>query len=298
MRTTLALGTASALLLAPLTALAPVAPAVAAAPTSLAYAAPTGPSAASSPTASDEVAPRRRSLRAIGHRGHPGRAVTENTTRSFTRAVRSGGRGVELDVRITADGRFVVMHDDSLARTTTCRGGSVSRSSLGWIRRTCRGLVRGERIPSLADAAVWFRQHRGITPVVEIKDGPWTAQRFRALRQTLAARSVLRRTRVVSGSLDLLRRAEQAAPSLRTHAQVDSESEARELMRSFPALSGLHLYAADANPGLVRDLKAQSLTVYGRLTSSPGDWGRLRWAGVDGIITDAVRRLSGRSRTR
>ena len=232
----------------------------------------------------------------IGHRGYPGRAVTENTLRSFSRAVRAGARGVELDVRLTADRRYLVMHDDSLARTTTCRGSVASTSSLGWIQRSCRGLVNGERIPSLADTASWFRRHRGIKPVVELKDGPWTPRLLQGVRRVLGARSVLGRTAILSGNIDLLRRAEQAAPHLRTHAKVDDPAEARGLLRSFRALTGVHLDAADATTDLVRDLRAARWSVYGRNTSSTADWTRLRRAGVDGIVTDAVRRLGARHR--
>lgn len=268
-----------------------------------AVAAPSAPSAASASsrastapvTVQPRRAPRTRPLRVIGHRGHPGREVTENTLASFARAVRGGARGVELDVRLTAEGRYVVMHDDALARTTTCQGASVSGSTLRWIQAHCRGRVRGERIPSLADAARWFRRHQGVRPVVELKDGPWNPTRLQGVRAVLRSHAVLGRTRVLSGNLDLLRRAEQAAPELRTHAQADSAAEARWFRQALPALSGVHLHARDASRALVRTLRRSSWTVYGRNTSSGADWTRLRRAGVDGIVTDAVRRLARRA---
>lgn len=245
------------------------------------------------PPESPPSARRARSLHVIGHRGHPGEEVTENTLASFSRAVDAGARGVELDVRLSADAGYVVMHDDALARTTTCEGASVSGSTLRWIQANCRGRVRGEPIPGLADAARWFRRHQGIRPVVELKDGPWTRPRLQGVRSVLRSHAVLARTRILSGNLDLLRRAEEAAPELRTHAQADSAAEARSFRRSLPVLSGVHLYARDASRDLVRSLHRSSWTVYGRNTASGADWDRLRRAGVDGIVTDAVRRLAG-----
>lgn len=53
----------------------------------------------------------------IGHRGAPALAP-ENTLASIKAAVNAGADMVEFDVQLTSDGRFVVMHDSSMLRTT------------------------------------------------------------------------------------------------------------------------------------------------------------------------------------
>lgn len=57
----------------------------------------------------------------VAHRGasstHP-----ENTLPAFEAALELGARAIELDVRLTADGVAVVMHDDEVSRTTDGRG--------------------------------------------------------------------------------------------------------------------------------------------------------------------------------
>ena len=62
----------------------------------------------------------------LGHRGagqnFPGRALPENSIASYLAAMAQGAHGIELDVELTADGRLVIMHDDTLDRTTTCQG--------------------------------------------------------------------------------------------------------------------------------------------------------------------------------
>ncbi len=60
--------------------------------------------------------------------GHRGTGITrrghfpENSLSSFAAAIAEGAEGIELDVELTADGGLIVMHDDTLDRTTDCEG--------------------------------------------------------------------------------------------------------------------------------------------------------------------------------
>ena len=53
----------------------------------------------------------------IGHRGSP-RQAPENTLGSFELAIRQGADLIELDLHMSADERLVVIHDDTVDRTT------------------------------------------------------------------------------------------------------------------------------------------------------------------------------------
>lgn len=55
------------------------------------------------------------------HRGASGHAP-ENTMDAFEAAVRLGAHGIELDVHVSADGKVVVIHDDTLDRTCKVKG--------------------------------------------------------------------------------------------------------------------------------------------------------------------------------
>jgi glycerophosphoryl diester phosphodiesterase len=57
----------------------------------------------------------------IGHRGAQGHAP-ENTLISFQTAMDLGVDGIELDVHLTSDNHLVVIHDDTLDRTTSGTG--------------------------------------------------------------------------------------------------------------------------------------------------------------------------------
>ena len=57
----------------------------------------------------------------IGHRGASGSAP-ENTLAAFRKAAALGARWVEFDVRLSADGRCILLHDDTVDRTTDGKG--------------------------------------------------------------------------------------------------------------------------------------------------------------------------------
>jgi len=82
----------------------------------------------------------------IGHRGAAG-LEPENTLRSFARAIDLGVDAIELDVYLV-DGELVVIHDDTLERTTDGRGAVESRR-LVELRKLDAG--QGERIPLLEE---------------------------------------------------------------------------------------------------------------------------------------------------
>jgi glycerophosphoryl diester phosphodiesterase len=63
----------------------------------------------------------RREPNFTGHRGARFEAP-ENTLPGFRHAITSGLTSIEFDVRMSADGHLVVIHDETLERTTTGRG--------------------------------------------------------------------------------------------------------------------------------------------------------------------------------
>ena len=87
----------------------------------------------------------------IGHRGAPQEAP-ENTLLSFRRALELGVVAVELDVQLTRDGRLMVIHDETLERTTNGRG-RVLDFTLAELKRLDAG--RGRRFPPWKKSWKW-----------------------------------------------------------------------------------------------------------------------------------------------
>jgi glycerophosphoryl diester phosphodiesterase len=83
----------------------------------------------------------------IGHRGAAAHAP-ENTLASFRKALELGADMIELDVHLSSDGELVVIHDDTLDRTTDGFG-PVSSMTLSDLRELDAG--GGERVPMLRE---------------------------------------------------------------------------------------------------------------------------------------------------
>lgn len=61
----------------------------------------------------------------FAHRGYSGK-YPENTMIAFEKAIEAGADGIELDVQLTKDGEVVIIHDESIDRTTDGKGLVVS----------------------------------------------------------------------------------------------------------------------------------------------------------------------------
>ncbi len=109
----------------------------------------------------------------IAHRGAMGTAP-ENTAASFEKAIAEGVDGVELDVHLSKDGHLVVIHDESIDRTSNGKG-MVKDMTLEELRRYDFGsyfdeAYAGERILTLEEALEIIRECKLIN--IEIKNGP------------------------------------------------------------------------------------------------------------------------------
>ncbi len=116
----------------------------------------------------------------VGHRGASGRAP-ENTMASFMTALRMGADLAECDVHVSKDGKCVVMHDESLERTTN-RNGLIRDLKSSQIRLADAGSwaakkFSDEKVPMLSDLLIWAknsvsRQGLPFGLVIEIKNDP------------------------------------------------------------------------------------------------------------------------------
>ena len=109
-----------------------------------------------------------------GHRGASGHAP-ENTLEAFRLAMDMGADGFELDVHLSKDGELVVIHDESVDRTTNGTG-LVRELTLAQMKEldACNGMekYRGAKIPTLGEVFDLIRDTHHIVNV-EVKGDDW-----------------------------------------------------------------------------------------------------------------------------
>lgn len=123
----------------------------------------------------------------IAHRG-ASHVAPENTLAAFRQAAADGADYIEFDVACTADGELVVLHDDTVNRTTDGRG-PVRELTLKQVKELDAGRWKGEqfageRIPTLDETLAVAAEH-GLGVYIEWKPQLTTVRH--AVDETLAA---------------------------------------------------------------------------------------------------------------
>lgn len=232
----------------------------------------------------------------IAHRG-AGKLAPENTLAAFACGLSHGYRMAECDVTLSADGVAFLLHDERLERTTSGRGialeqpwDAVSRLDAGaWHGPQ----YAGEPLPSLATLAT-FAPPRGLALNLEIKPGPGDDARCGRVAAAEAARLWTGQAPLPllsSFSPAALEAAREAAPAL-PRAQLFESLPADGVDRA-RALGCVALVAhfTSLDVAAIARAHAAGLRVLSYTVNEPAVAERLRAAGIDGLITDAVDRF-------
>jgi glycerophosphoryl diester phosphodiesterase len=222
----------------------------------------------------------------FGHRGARGHEP-ENTVRSVRRALELGADGVEVDVYFT-DGQLMVIHDDTLDRTTNGRG-AVKEKSFAYLRSLDAG--RGEKIPTLAE--IFDAVSRRAVINVELK-GPHTAAPVVALITEYVNHRGWNHDDFLISAFDhaQIREAKRLCPEIRIGALIDKMP--RELAKFAEAMGAWSLHPSKrcVTPGLVADAHQRGLKVFVYTVNEPKEIAAMRRLGVDGVFSDFPERVT------
>lgn len=237
-------------------------------------------------------------MRIYAHRGASYYAP-ENTMAAFELAGSMGADGMELDVQLTKDGALIVLHDDTLDRTTNGKG-----YAMDWLFEDLRRLdagsfyskeYAGERIPTLEEVLRYLKT-TDMRLNIEIKT--WPPRYRKALAEATAA--CIKRMEVEDRIL---------ISSFDHRALVDFRSCNREVPMGilyseylYRPAEYVHSVGADAihpwfinlDADTVRHCHENGVAVNTWTVDEPEDFRRLEAMGVDIIISDKpdIQRLS------
>lgn len=221
---------------------------------------------------------------AIAHRGASSYAP-ENTFAAFDLAIEMGARHLELDVHFSSDGHLVVMHDDTVDRTTDGSGPVTSRS-LAALTALDAGAwfdprFKGERIPTLGAV---LERYWGAHLHVELKGhSAGLAQRaVDMIRSSGIATSVT----ITSFQKAKLQETRAYAPELPTGWLVAEVSDAVVAQARAMGLTQLCPRAGDVTPELVSRLHAEGLVVRAWGVATEDLMRQVVTAGADGMTVN------------
>lgn len=219
----------------------------------------------------------------IGHRGAKGRAP-ENTLAAFEEGARLGADVIECDVHFSRDRQLVVIHDDTVDRTTNGFG-LVRELTLAQLKALDAG--RRQRIPSLEEVLDWLRPHSRMGIAIEIKKDltvyPGIAE---AVIDAVLARDLVSRTVVISFDYAILEEVKDLCRDLATgilfhHPLPDPIGTAVEV-NADSVLPALHLLNHDL---VIRAWNA-GLAVFTWVANTEKEMEHAISFGVDGIASD------------
>jgi glycerophosphoryl diester phosphodiesterase len=152
----------------------------------------------------------------IAHRGGPDRAP-ENTLAAFRIAIALGADGVELDCQRSKDGALVVIHDETVDRTTNGKG-LVGDLTLAELRALDAG--QGERVPTFEEV-LGLAQAGGVQLVAEIKSPHLYPGLELEMYRSVEAAGYVDRTIFISFDWESLKRLQAASPAAQLGALYD-----------------------------------------------------------------------------
>ncbi|WP_030290998.1 glycerophosphodiester phosphodiesterase [Streptomyces katrae] len=239
-----------------------------------------------------------RDVRVIAHRGasheHP-----EHTLAAYRQAIADGADALECDVRLSADGRLVCVHDRRVERTSDGRG-VVSAMTYEELAGLDFGRWKGEEhrgaqvllFEDLLKEALAADRPVGLA--VETKHptragGRLEAELVRVLKDHGLAGGSDGRIEVMSFSRNALTRLNRLAPGLPAVYLI--ERRLRPARPPFAGHAGPGIDLLRKDPGLVARLKAKGLRVRVWTVDEPEDVELCLRLGVDTLITNRPREV-------
>lgn len=227
----------------------------------------------------------------FAHRGG-GALAPENTLAGVKMAQHHGYSAVEFDVKLSADGVAMLMHDDTLERTSNGVG-MFKEKTVAMLETLDAGTWKGaafadEKIPRFS-AVMKFLHNNGMNANIEIK--PCTGRESETGRAVAALAEEITRAHAVkpllsSFSLEALRAAHATATGLPIGLLVgDYAREHDVLLDELDAVSlNCHYRCIDVD--MVRHLHARGTRVMVYTVNDIDRVAELMKIGVDGIFTD------------
>lgn len=217
----------------------------------------------------------------IAHRGGIVPGYAENTLAAYRRAISIGVDVIEIDLRGTRDGEVIVLHDETLDRTTDGTG-KASDYTLAELRQLDAG--SGQSIPSY-EQVLKLVADSGVKLLLDIKVSP-ALDKQRVVRLTESHDAILD---VIVGARTLadLREFRRLNPNVRTLAFIKRPEDIDEFVAGGVDIIRLWPEWIRADQDIVHKVHELGKPVWTTAGDAPREeLEQLVCAGVNGILSD------------
>jgi glycerophosphoryl diester phosphodiesterase len=222
----------------------------------------------------------------IGHRGARG-YEPENTLISFKKAIDMHVDGIEFDVHLSADGEIMVIHDETVDRTTNGNG-FVNQLSLPELKRLL--INKEQTVPTLTEVLDLVNQKCFVN--IELKSYE-AADKVADLIEKYILKKNWNYNQFLVSSFDW--NALQQVTFLNSEIPIgvltETDLELAFAFAKFIQAKSIHPYFHLLTPENTVRLQEKGLQVYPWTVNEPEDIKKIKSYNVNGIITDFPDRI-------
>lgn len=224
----------------------------------------------------------------IAHRGLSA-IECENTNAAFIAAGNRIYFGIETDVHVTADKRFVIIHDDTMKRVSG-EALAVEKSTLGELRaqklRTADGYSRTDYIVPTLEEYIGICKRYEKCAVLELKNR-FSEEDIRRITDIISKNNYLEHTIFISFDLDNLKILRRLLPKQELQYLVKRFSEnILYLLKKYKLDIDIHYKALDKK--LVKLLKSNGIKINCWTCDNKAEAEKLAKLGVDFITSNIL----------
>lgn len=230
----------------------------------------------------DDLFPKEYTTEVIAHRGG-GDLSTENTVESIRAAIEAGATASEIDVQRTADGHYVIFHDNTLKRLCNDPR-TIQELTLEEIKKLRITAPDGHQVRIATLEEILNTAKDEINLYIELKGKSAGMQMANDVYQMLVERNMVDQVRIISLNANLITQVEKTYPDVETEYLC---------YIAYGQLESMEVDAIGLEEELATTKRIDNLHDAGKkvdvwTANSFGSIIRFMVSNVDGIITDSV----------
>jgi glycerophosphoryl diester phosphodiesterase len=222
----------------------------------------------------------------IGHRGANG-YEPENTLISFQKAIEMGADAIELDVHLSSDGHLIVIHDETIDRTTNGKG-AVNQLTLQELKSV--RINEKHEIPTLKEVFDLVDKHCFIN--IELKNQD-TAEQVVQLIERYISEKNWNHTHFLVSSFDwnALQQVRFLNEDIRIGVLTETDMDLAISFARFIKAEALHPDFQLLTNEYTTKIQEKGIRVFPWTVNKKEDIQKIKSFKVDGIITDFLDRI-------